>query len=127
MSTEIAEFLETAADLLEKHGHTTGVMFTPEGAMCVEGSFLATAYLLEMGEEFDPELALHRGLMTHQLSASILNRARTARRAVFSVLGEDDDVVFIDDKSLVDWNDHRVKDEQEVLDTLRLAAKKALT
>lgn len=127
MSTEVAELLETTADLLEKHGHTRREMFTPQGAMCVEGGFLAAAYLLENGEELDTNLVLQAGLP--KLSDSILSRVRKARRVVASVLvlDEDDDVVFVDDRSLVSWNDDSAKDSQEVLDKLRLAAKKALT
>lgn len=127
MSTEISELLETAADLIEKHGHVQGILFAEDGEMCLEGGLYAASYLLENGKELHPDFI---GSLP-ALTASTQRRLDQARGVLVSVLEVDhpswEPVIRSSywRRALVRWNDYSARDSQEVLDKLRLAAKKA--
>lgn len=114
-----ATILETAADLIEKHGHIRHAMFNRSGAMCVQGGLEAAVYLLVTGEEPNTQDA-GTWLLEQRMDSSRRRLGTGAAVVLSSVIPK-----CGRGHSLAGWNDYRAKDAQEVLDSLRLAAKKA--
>lgn len=102
-NNEAADLLDDAADLIEVNGWTRGRMEDDEGRYCARGA-LTTASRRRSGE--------WRGLATYQTAIDGLRDI---------ILEQGQTLAF--DGSIVLWNDAGARTEQEVLDTLRKAAK----
>src|SRR3954463_10651515 len=111
MSDEVADLIDSGADLIDKYGHIKGTYGDPSIGFCEIGSLLQVVDDAEQkGDNQNPTLGKALYALGREIKKCACGEEGCKNVSVFH--------------QIVVWNDAEERTQQEVLDHMRLVAKK---